>query len=140
QIDDGQVSRVEAIVRSMTRAERTDPVIIDGSRRVRIARGSGTSTQEVNQLLKQFKEMQKMLRGAGAGVLGAMGGGRRQQMAAARELAKSGGSGAEGKLAEMMAAGRPPQPAAATPAPRPGAKGRPQNKKKGGRVTPPKAR
>jgi signal recognition particle subunit SRP54 len=137
QIDDSQVRRVEAIVRSMTPKERADPVIVDGSRRVRIARGSGTSTQEVNQLLRQFRDMQKMLRGAGGGALGAMmGGGRLQQMAAARELAKSGGG--EGKLADMLAAARS-QPAPAT-APRPGAKGRARNKKKGGRVTPPKAR
>ena len=64
-IDDGQVSRVEAIVRSMTPKERAEPSVVDGSRRVRIARGSGTSTQDVNQLLKQFKEMQKMMRSLG---------------------------------------------------------------------------
>jgi signal recognition particle subunit SRP54 len=139
QIDDSQVRRVEAIVRSMTPKERADPVIVDGSRRVRIARGSGTSTQEVNQLLRQFRDMQKMMRGAGGGALGAMmggGGGRLQQMAAARELAKN--AGGETKLADMLAAARS-QPAPA-PAARPGAKGRAQNKKKGGRVTPPKQR
>ncbi len=65
QIDDREVNRVEAIVRSMTPAERIEPATIDGSRRLRIARGSGTTTQDVNQLLKQFKEMQKMMRGAG---------------------------------------------------------------------------
>ena len=64
-IDDGEVSKVEAIVRSMTTKERGDPSIVDGSRRVRIARGSGTSTQDVNQLLKQFREMQKMMKGMG---------------------------------------------------------------------------
>ncbi len=138
QIDDSQVSRVEAIVRSMTPAERADPVIIDGSRRVRIARGSGTSAQEVNQLLKQFKEMQKMMRTVGSGAMPAMGGGGRLgRLAAAREMAKSGG--AEETLAGMMADNRPPRPAAPTDQSA-GAKGRRNAKKKGGRVTPPKGR
>jgi len=74
-IDEGKVSRVEAIVRSMTPKERAEPGTIDGSRRVRIARGSGTSTQDVNQLLKQFQQMQKMMRGvvAGSGMPGMTG-------------------------------------------------------------------
>jgi len=74
-IDEGKVSRVEAIVRSMTPKERAEPGTIDGSRRVRIARGSGTSTQDVNQLLKQFQQMQKMMRGvvAGGGMPGMTG-------------------------------------------------------------------
>ncbi len=80
QVDDGEISKVEAIVRSMTPKERVDPAIIDGSRRVRIARGSGTSTQDVNHLLKQFREMQKMMKGmaSGAGMPGMpqMGGGK----------------------------------------------------------------
>ncbi len=136
QIDDGQVTRVEAMVRSMTPSERADPVIIDGSRRVRIARGSGTSTQEVNQLLKQFKDMQKMMRTVGAGGMPDLGGGRLSKMAAARELARSGS--AEETLAGMMGS-RAPAPIPPSPA---GAKGRrgAKNKKKGGRVTPPKAR
>ncbi len=62
EIDEGQVSRVEAIVRSMTRDERNDPTIIDGSRRLRIANGSGTQTAEVSQLIKQFREMQKLIK------------------------------------------------------------------------------
>ena len=99
QIDDKQVSRIEAIVRSMTPTERADPVVVDGSRRVRIARGSGTSTQEVNQLLKQFKEMQKMMRGMGPGALRGRPGGRLGRMAAARGL---GGATAEDSLAEML--------------------------------------
>jgi signal recognition particle subunit SRP54 len=74
-IDDREVARVEAIIRSMTPAERIDPSIIDGSRRQRIARGSGTSTQEVNQLLRQFKEAQQLMRQPGllAGMLGGRG-------------------------------------------------------------------
>jgi signal recognition particle subunit SRP54 len=73
-IDDGQIAQVEAIIRSMTPAERNDPSTIDGSRRLRIANGSGTATAEVNALLKQFKEMQKMMKGMGKGGMGGMGG------------------------------------------------------------------
>src|SRR5690606_30652150 len=62
EIDERQVNRVEAIVRSMTPAERADPRIIDGSRRQRIARGSGTQPGEVSQLIKQFREMQKLMK------------------------------------------------------------------------------
>ena len=62
EIDEGQVDRVEAIIRSMTRDERVDPTIIDGSRRLRIANGSGTQTADVSQLIKQFREMQKMMK------------------------------------------------------------------------------
>lgn len=61
-LDDKEVKRVEAIITSMTMQERHNPGIIDGSRRKRIARGSGTSVQEVNQLLNQFKEVQKMMK------------------------------------------------------------------------------
>lgn len=57
-----EIRRIEAIIRSMTPKERSDIKIIDGSRRKRIARGSGTSVQEVNKLLKQFAEMRKMMK------------------------------------------------------------------------------
>ena len=73
-IDDRQVAQVEAIIQSMTRKERADPGLIDGGRRKRIATGSGTTTQEVNQLLRQFKEAQQMMRSPG--MLGGMLGGR----------------------------------------------------------------
>jgi signal recognition particle subunit SRP54 len=62
EIDEAQVNRVEAIIRSMTRAERNDPTMIDGSRRLRIANGSGTQTADVSQLIKQFREMQKLMK------------------------------------------------------------------------------
>ncbi|MQG88205.1 MAG: signal recognition particle protein [SAR202 cluster bacterium] len=61
-IDENQIARVEAIIHSMTMQERQDPSIIDGSRRKRIATGSGTSPAQVNQLLNQFKQMQKMMK------------------------------------------------------------------------------
>ncbi|MEX1335926.1 MAG: signal recognition particle protein [Candidatus Limnocylindrales bacterium] len=67
-IDRGELGRVEAIIRSMTPAERADPGILNASRRRRIAKGSGTSLPEVNRLVKQFAEMQKvmkMMRGRG---------------------------------------------------------------------------
>ena len=60
--DDGQVKRIEAIIRSMTREERQKPEILNGSRRRRIAQGSGTTPQDINQLLNQFKQTQKMVR------------------------------------------------------------------------------
>jgi len=62
QISDDQVKITEAIIRSMTPAERSNPQIINGSRRSRIARGSGTQVQDVNRLVKQFAEMQKMMK------------------------------------------------------------------------------
>ncbi len=66
QIDDRDISRVEAVIRSMTLDERRNPAIIDGSRRSRIAAGSGVETSDVNKLLQQFREMQRMMRGFGA--------------------------------------------------------------------------
>ena len=62
EISDDQVRRTEAIIRSMTPAERENPSIINGSRRTRIANGSGTQVQDVNRLVKQFGEMQKMMK------------------------------------------------------------------------------
>jgi signal recognition particle subunit SRP54 len=62
QIDDRQLGRAEAIISSMTREERTNPAIISGSRRARVARGSGTSVGDVNALLKQFEEARKVMR------------------------------------------------------------------------------
>ncbi len=64
-LDDNRLKHVEAIVLSMTKAERGDPDVMNGSRRMRIARGSGRSVQEVNQLLNQFKQMQKFMKVAG---------------------------------------------------------------------------
>ncbi len=61
-VDEKALGRVEAIIRSMTPKERRDPDIINGSRKRRIAAGSGTSTQEINRLLGQFRDMKKMLR------------------------------------------------------------------------------
>ncbi len=66
-VDEKQFSRVEAIINSMTKAERANHELISGSRRKRIARGSGTSVQEVNQLLRQYVQMRKMFKSMGKG-------------------------------------------------------------------------
>ena len=68
-VDDSQLKKIEAIVLSMTPKERHTPDIIDGSRRRRIAQGSGTTTQDVNQLLNQFKQMQKIMKQMSSGKL-----------------------------------------------------------------------
>jgi signal recognition particle subunit SRP54 len=62
QVDDNALVRIEAMIQSMTQEERSRPGIINGSRRRRIALGSGTTVQEVNRLLKQFEEMQRMMK------------------------------------------------------------------------------
>ena len=62
QVDDKQLDYIEAIISSMTPEERKDPEVINGSRRKRIAQGSGTSIQEVNRLLKQFRQTKKMMK------------------------------------------------------------------------------
>ncbi|MCW2925369.1 MAG: signal recognition particle protein, partial [Thermoleophilia bacterium] len=84
-VDERQIARIEAIVLSMTKEERGKPELIDGARRRRIAAGSGHDVQAVNQLMKQFEEMRKMMRmltkGGGKlppdleGMLGGGGGG-----------------------------------------------------------------
>ncbi len=78
KVDDKQLTRVEAVLSSMTIKERQAPKIIDGNRRRRIAQGSGTSLQEVNQVLKQFEQMQKMMKQF-SGMAGKMGGMRQMQ-------------------------------------------------------------
>jgi signal recognition particle subunit SRP54 len=61
-IDDDAFKGIEAIIQSMTPEERSNPSVLNGSRKKRIAKGSGTSVQEVNQLLKQFNQMSKMMK------------------------------------------------------------------------------
>jgi signal recognition particle subunit SRP54 len=73
QVDDRQLDRVEAIVLSMTPAERADPKLLSGPRRRRIARGSGTSVQQVNQLIKQFEQMRKLMRQVSQGKMPSLG-------------------------------------------------------------------
>lgn len=66
-IDDKAFAKVEAIIQSMTKQERNNPKILNGSRRKRIANGSGTSIQDVNRLIKQFEDMQKMMKNIARG-------------------------------------------------------------------------
>ncbi|MEM8994466.1 MAG: signal recognition particle protein [Acidobacteriota bacterium] len=84
QVDDGELKRVEAIINSMTPQERRKPKVLNASRKRRVARGSGTSLQDINRVLKQYKTMRKMMKGAqgkwlrkslGAGGKGGKGGG-----------------------------------------------------------------
>src|SRR5262249_28587161 len=90
--DEKQMGRVEAIISSMTPGERANDKIINGSRRKRIAKGSGTSVEEVNRLLKQFNEMRKGLQMMNAGGLQGM----MKGMKAPPQMPQ-GGFGAPGK-------------------------------------------
>ena len=81
--DERQLVRIEAIINSMTPGERADYRVINGSRRKRIARGSGTSVEEINRLLKQFQQMRKMLKS-----LGGMAGGGEGAMKRLRRMGK----------------------------------------------------
>jgi signal recognition particle subunit SRP54 len=87
--DETQITRVEAIINSMTPEERRKQHIINGSRRKRIAKGSGTSVEDVNRLLKQFVQMQKMLKSLG-GMAGLAGGGKKARRSAMQMLRNRG--------------------------------------------------
>jgi signal recognition particle subunit SRP54 len=87
--DEKQVSRVEAIINSMTSEERRKQHIINGSRKKRIAKGSGTSVEEINRLLKQFVQMQKILKSLG-GLAGLSGGGKEARRRAMQMLRSRG--------------------------------------------------
>jgi signal recognition particle subunit SRP54 len=79
KVDDRELDRLQAIITSMTPEERANPQVLNGSRRRRIARGSGTSVQAVNQLVKQFAQMKKMMRQLQQGKMPSM-----QQLAGGR--------------------------------------------------------
>jgi len=92
QVDERQLGRVEAIILSMTPVERSMPSVIDGSRRQRIAGGSGTSVEEVNRLLEARKQMEKLMKGMGRGQmpdLGAMMSGQAPVAAAGQPRRKA---------------------------------------------------
>ena len=72
QVDEKELDRLQAIITSMTPEERANPSIIDGSRRRRIARGSGTSVQAVRRLVDQFGQMNKLMRQMQKGNMGAL--------------------------------------------------------------------
>lgn len=90
KVDDKQMGRVEAIVHSMTKAEKSQPEIINHNRRKRIAAGSGTSLAEVNRLIKQFEEMRRMMKQF-SGMMG--GGGKASKKNAMKQLKALGGKG-----------------------------------------------
>jgi signal recognition particle subunit SRP54 len=73
EVDERELDRVQAIILSMTPQERRQPELIKGSRRIRIARGSGTSVQQVNQLVKQFDQMRKLMKGLQQGKMPDLG-------------------------------------------------------------------
>jgi signal recognition particle subunit SRP54 len=73
EVADQQIKRVEAIIFSMTPEERRKPKIINGSRKKRIAQGSGTTVQDVNALLSQFRQMQRVMKQMGKGGRGMQG-------------------------------------------------------------------
>ncbi len=111
-VDEREVDRLQAIIQSMTRAERSDPKIIDGSRRQRISRGSGTTVQQVNQLVDRFFEartmMSQMANGGMPGMPGMPGPGGGGKRAKSRQQAKKGrskrGSGNPAKRAQEQQA------------------------------------
>jgi signal recognition particle subunit SRP54 len=86
-LDERRIDRIEGIIHSMTPVERADPDVIDGSRRARIAAGSGTQVNEVSQLVRQFREMRKLMKQmGGAGSKGRGRGSKRGQKAGRRGL------------------------------------------------------
>jgi len=130
--DDREFDRVEAMVRSMTPFERTHPKQINGSRRARIAKGSGVTVTEVNQLLERFGQAQKMMksmaRGGGGGIPGMPGipgAGKRGKQQPQRKKSKSGNpakrAAEERAAAEKAAAGRASSAASAFGTPGTGA-------------------
>jgi signal recognition particle subunit SRP54 len=103
QIDDRDLDRITAIIRSMTPAEREDPKIINGSRRVRIANGSGVAVSEVNNLVDRFFEARKMMKQmAGMGLPG-------------MKRAAKAGKGKKGKKGKGRPGGKPSLPAGMPP-------------------------
>lgn len=91
EVDDKHLDKVTAIIRSMTPAERTEPKILNGSRRARIARGSGVTVMDVNQLLNRFVEAQKMMKQMG-GMMG-LPGARRKATKSPKNKRKGGKAG-----------------------------------------------
>lgn len=94
EVDEREIDRIEAIIYSMTPAERSDPKLLNGSRRLRIANGSGTKVQDVNSLVKRFTEARKMMQAMAGGMPGmpglpgmaqASGGGGKKRQARARK-------------------------------------------------------
>ena len=111
-IDEREIDRIEAIIYSMTPAERANPDILNGSRRSRIAKGSGTTVSEVNSLVNRFAETRKMMSQLGTmGALGLPGAGRKgKQAPQAKKRSTKGVSGNPAKRAQVAAAVPAPTP------------------------------
>jgi signal recognition particle subunit SRP54 len=105
EFDDRQLDRITAIVRSMTPGERVNTKIINASRRVRIARGSGVTVTDVNQLLTRFAEAQKMMKQMG-GMMG-LPGARRKATKSPKNKRKGGGKGGKGGGRQRGSGGGP---------------------------------
>ncbi len=116
QIDDRDLDRVAAIIRSMTPPERTDPKIINGSRRARISAGSGTSISDVNQLVDRFFEARTMMKQM-AGGMGMPGMGGRRKATKSPKNKRKGGKGGGRSAGAGRSAGGPPRPDVAPEAP-----------------------
>jgi signal recognition particle subunit SRP54 len=116
QVDDRELDRVSAIIQSMTPAERQDPKILNGSRRTRIANGSGTQVSDVNSLIDRFGEAQKMMKqmGKGGGMPGmpgapGAGGGKKSKGKMPKQAGRKAKKGRSGNPAKRAAqeAGQP---------------------------------
>ncbi|MEV6848399.1 signal recognition particle protein [Actinoplanes sp. NPDC051411] len=105
ELDDSHFDRITAIIRSMTPQERTNPKIINGSRRVRIANGSGVTVMDVNQLLNRFVDAQKMMKQM-SGMMG-LPGGRRKATKSPKNKRKGGKGGSSRPRAGGLPAGFP---------------------------------
>jgi signal recognition particle subunit SRP54 len=118
QVDDRDLDRTAAIIRSMTPAERVTPKIINASRRVRIANGSGVSVTDVNQLLERFGQAQKMM-GQMAGSMGLPGMGPMSKKARGRQM-QAQARGKNAKKGKGKAKGGPARRAIGAPGGTPG--------------------
>src|SRR5690606_19398795 len=106
QVDDRHLDRITAIIRSMTPEERANPKIINGSRRIRIAKGSGHTVTDVNQLLTRFNEAQKLVKQMG-GMLGGMAAGRRKATKSPKNKRKGKKGGARTGAVRGLPGGLP---------------------------------
>ena len=109
EVDEDDLKRIEAIIQSMTLEERRNPKILNGKRKKRVAKGCGRSSQEINELLRSYEEMRKMMKNrgpmlGGMGMGGGGGGGMLGLAKSARQLQKAMAGGGEGDLMEQLAA------------------------------------
>jgi signal recognition particle subunit SRP54 len=119
QVDDRDLDRTAAIIRSMTPGERVEPKIINSSRRVRIANGSGVTVTEVNQLLERFAQAQKMM-GQMAGSMGLPGMGPMSKKARGRQMQAQSKKGKKGKGGGKAKSGGGPRRPVGAPGGMPG--------------------